>query len=71
MLLNGLSRGDPEELFEMDAAYVKSVTGTALVEGLTSVVTHQPVRLPAAATHTHARRSLARARSAFLSRNAR
>ena len=27
----------------MDASYVKSVTGTSLVEGLCAVVTHQPV----------------------------
>jgi len=27
----------------MDAAYVKSVTGNSLVEGLCAVVTHQPV----------------------------
>lgn len=27
----------------MDASYVKSVTGSSLVEGLCAVVTHQPV----------------------------
>ncbi len=29
----------------MDAAYVKSVTGSSLVEGLCAVVTHQPVSI--------------------------
>jgi hypothetical protein len=48
----------------MDAAYVKSVTGTALVEGLTSVVTHQPVSLsPPARSSPHVPGCLSRPRA--------